>query len=347
MKKITISDLKEIFGIKPAENGTEIYFENEKVAEAVQNGEGASFDFFKYEKEIMTPEFLRKFLKSMSGTPFTLNVDGFPFAVSGKEELTICIKERRLEDFLEKTKLFNFEGKAVDIINDNNNFILKKEKNEIIPNFIYIKENDTLVMRTPAGSEGFDGNGTLVSEKSSCFQVRCKDPLTAVKLFKYVSEFPAIIIKDAKIKRKFQNMLRTCTYHKFTGETRMPVLRLLIERINEELLRDKLPSTAENIYAINKLFDFVPQISEKNVLKILAENRKQFIMDMEFPDGKVHAGPYSIIDFDKKLPAVKTKEIIDTIRKLQIKNVKVNVLGKSVIEVDSEGKAQLKKTLTL
>ncbi len=305
MKKITINNLKEIFGIKPAENGTEIYFENEKVAEAVQNGEGASFDFFKYEKEIMTPEFLRKFLKSMSGTPFTLNVDGFPFAVSGKDELTICIKERRLEDFLEKTKLFNFEGKAVDIINDSNNFILKKEKNEIIPNFIYIKESDTLVMRTPAESEGFDGNGT------------------------------------------FQNMLRTCIYHKFTKETRMPVLRLLKERINEKLLRDNLLSTAENIYAINKLFDFVPQISEKNVLKILAENRKRLIMDMEFSDGKVHTGPNSIIDFNRKLPAIKTKEIIDTIRKFQIKNLKVNVLGNTLIEVDSEGKALLKKTLTL
>lgn len=342
MKKITINNLKEIFGIKPAENGTEIYFENEKVAEAVQNGEGASFDFFKYEKEIMTPEFLRKFLKSMSRTPFTLNVDGFPFAVSGKDELTICIKERRLEDFLEKTKLFNFEGKAVDIINDSNNFILKKEKNEIIPNFIYIKESDTLVMRTPAESEGFDGNGTLVSEKLSSFQVRCKDPLTAVKLFRYVSEIP-----DAARKRKFQNMLRTCIYHKFTKETRMPVLRLLKERINEKLLRDKLLSTAENIYAINKLFDFVPQISEKNVLKILAENRKQLIMDMEFSGGKVHAGPNSIIDFNKKLPAVKTKEIIDTIRKFQIKNLKVNVLGNTLIEVDSEGKALIKKTLTL
>lgn len=305
MKKITINNLKEIFGIKPAENGTEIYFENEKVAEAVQNGEGASFDFFKYEKEIMTPEFLRKFLKSMSRTPFTLNVDGFPFAVSGKDELTICIKERRLEDFLEKTKLFNFEGKAVDIINDSNNFILKKEKNEIIPNFIYIKESDTLVMRTPAESEGFDGNGT------------------------------------------FQNMLRTCIYHKFTKETRMPVLRLLKERINEKLLRDNLLSTAENIYAINKLFDFVPQISEKNVLKILAENRKRLIMDMEFSDGKVHTGPNSIIDFNRKLPAIKTKEIIDTIRKFQIKNLKVNVLGNTLIEVDSEGKALLKKTLTL
>lgn len=127
----------------------------------------------------------------------------------------------------------------------------------------------------------------------------------------------------------------------------MPVLRLLKERINEKLLRDKLLSTAENIYAINKLFDFVPQISEKNVLKILAENRKQLIMDMEFPGGKVHAGPNSIIDFNKKLPAVKTKEIIDTIRELQIKNVKVNVLGNTLIEVDSEGKALIKKALTL
>lgn len=127
----------------------------------------------------------------------------------------------------------------------------------------------------------------------------------------------------------------------------MPVLRLLKEKINEELLRDKLLSTAENIYAINKLFDFVPQISEKNVLKILAENRKQLIMDMEFSGGKVHAGPNSIIDFNKKLPAVKTKEIIDTIRKFQIKNLKVNVLGNTLIEVDSEGKALIKKTLTL
>lgn len=127
----------------------------------------------------------------------------------------------------------------------------------------------------------------------------------------------------------------------------MPVLRLLKERINEKLLRDKLLSTAENIYAINKLFDFVPQISEKNVLKILAENRKRLIMDMEFSGGKVHAGPNSIIDFNKKLPAVKTKEIIDTIRKFQIKNLKVNVLGNTLIEVDSEGKALIKKTLTL
>lgn len=68
---------------------------------------------------------------------------------------------------------------------------------------------------------------------------------------------------------------------------------------------------------------------------------------MEFPDGKVHTGPNSIIDFNKKLPAVKTKEIIDTIRKFQIKNLKVNVLGNTLIEVDSEGKALLKKTLTL
>ena len=127
----------------------------------------------------------------------------------------------------------------------------------------------------------------------------------------------------------------------------MPVLRLLKERINEKLLRDKLLSTPENIYAINKLFDFVPQISEKNVLKILAENRKQLIMDMEFPDGKVHTGLNSIIDFNKKLPAVKTKEIIDTIRKLQIKNVKVNVLENTLIEVNSEGKVLMKKTLTL
>ena len=68
---------------------------------------------------------------------------------------------------------------------------------------------------------------------------------------------------------------------------------------------------------------------------------------MEFSGGKVHAGPNSIIDFNKKLPAVKTKEIIDTIRELQIKNVKVNVLGNTLIEVDSEGKALIKKTLTL